>query len=158
MVYFGEADYNPVKILAAASQETKPLAAILEHVFSASFVTLYVYKLQTVVRINLMHLYTPKEASKELIEDGKAFFDKMLLHKTVGLKLLRVDERGELVGRIHFSAGEIASEVLKHGFCKLSTPKDSNFDAAYFKELKQAQLVGQTKRAGLWKDLQETEP
>jgi endonuclease YncB( thermonuclease family) len=142
VVYFGEADYNPAKLLAVASQETKPLAAILEHVFSASFVTLYVYKLQAVVKVNLLHLYTPKEAPKELVEDGKAFVDKMLLHKTVGLKLVRVDERGELVGRIHFSAGEIAAEILKNGFCKLSTPKDSNFDASYFKELKQAQLVG----------------
>jgi hypothetical protein len=63
---------------------------------------------------------------------------KMLLHKTVGVKLTRVDEKGELVGRIHFAAGEIASEILMRGFCKLSTPKDSNFDAAYFKDLKQA--------------------
>lgn len=114
--------------------------------------TLYVFKLKTVVRINLLHLYTPKEADKELVEAGKVFVDKMLLHKTVGLKLVKVDERGELVGRILFSAGEIAAEILKNGFCKLSTPKDSNFDAAYFKDLKQAQLVGQTKHAGIWKD------
>ena len=109
------------------------------------------------VKINLLHLYTPKEADKELVDAGKAFVDKMLLHKTVGVKLTRLDERGELVGRIHFSAGEIAAEILKHGFCKLSTPKDSNFDAAYYKELKQAQLVGQTKHAGLWKDFHDAD-
>lgn len=88
------------------------------------------------MKINLLHLYTPKEAEKELVDAGKAFVDKMLLHKTVGVKLARLDDRGELVGRIHFSAGEIAAEILKNGFCKLSTPKDSNFDAAYYKELK----------------------
>jgi hypothetical protein len=107
-------------------------------VFSASFVTLYVYKLQTVIKMNLLHLYTPKDADKDLIEQGKAFVDKMLLHKTVGVKLVRVDEQNNLVGRILFSAGEIAAEILKNGFCKLSTPKDSNFDAAYYKELKNA--------------------
>lgn len=157
VLYFGEADYNPVKLLADSKAEQKPLAAILEHVFSASFVTLYVFKLQAVVKVNLLHLYTPKDADKDLIDQGKAFVDKMLLHKTVGLKLVNVDEQKNLVGRIYFSAGEIAAEVLKNGFCKLSTPKDSNFDAVYYKELKNAQIVGQTKRAGVWKDLKDSD-
>lgn len=84
----------------------------------------------------MLHLYTPKETDKEIVDAGKAFVEKMLLHKTVGVKLARLDERGDLVGRIHFAAGEIAAEVLKNGYCKLGTPKDSNFDAAYYKELK----------------------
>lgn len=62
----------------------------------------------------------------------------MLMHRTVGVKLARVDERGDLVGRIHFSAGDIAAEILKSGLAKLAMPKDMNFDAEYFKELKQA--------------------
>ena len=43
----------------------------------------------------------------------------MLLNRTVGIKLTRVDDRGELVGRIHFSAGDIATEVVKAGLAKL---------------------------------------
>lgn len=107
--------------------------------------------------MSINHLFTPKEAEKDLVEQGKAFVEKMLLHKTVGVKLARVDDKGELVGRIFFSAGEIAAEILKMGLCKLSTPKDSNFDAAYYKELKSAQIVGQTKRAGIWKDFKDSE-
>jgi endonuclease YncB( thermonuclease family) len=72
------------------------------------------------------------------VEQGKVFVSKMLLHRTVGIKLTRVDDRGELVGRIHFSAGDIATEVVKAGLAKLSMPKDMNFDAQYFKELKNA--------------------
>jgi endonuclease YncB( thermonuclease family) len=67
----------------------------------------------------------------------------MLLHKTVGIKLQRVDENnGNLVGRVHFPAGDIASELLKRGLAKLSTPKDSAFDAVYYRELKQCQMIG----------------
>jgi staphylococcal nuclease domain-containing protein 1 len=157
VVYFGESDYMPAKLLAEANKEAKPLAAVLEHVFSASYVTLYVYRLQTVVKMSLLHLFTPQSTDKDILEKGKAFMEKMLLHKTVGVKLARVDESGGLVGRIFFSAGEIAAEVLKSGYSKLSTPKDSNFDAAYYKELKQAQMIGQTKRAGIWHDLKDSE-
>lgn len=61
----------------------------------------------------------------------------MLLHKTIGIKLQRVDENnGNLVGRVHFPQGDIACEILKKGLAKLSTPKDSDFDAEYYKELK----------------------
>ena len=66
----------------------------------------------------------------------------MLLHRTVGVKLQRVDDRNELQGRILFPQGDIASEILKNGLAKLSTPKDMNFDAQYFKELKTAQMIG----------------
>lgn len=79
----------------------------------------------------------------------------MLLHRTVGVKLARVDERGDLVGRIFYQQGDIAAEILKNGLAKLSTPKDTNFDSEYFKELKQAQQIGQGKRIGVWKNYHE---
>lgn len=61
VTYFGEADYNQNKLLEEANKEPKPLAAILEYVFGTNFVSLYVYKLKAVVKMQLVHLYTPKE-------------------------------------------------------------------------------------------------
>jgi len=81
----------------------------------------------------------------------------MLLHKTVGVKLARIDESGNLVGRVHFPAGDIACEALKNGLARLSTPKDMNFDSEYYGELKKAQLVGQGKRLGIWKNFKADE-
>jgi len=91
----------------------------------------------------MAHLYSPNAQSEPaLAEEGKNFVGKMLLHRTVGVKLARVDERGDLIGRILFPNGDIAAEILKSGLAKLSMPKDMNFDAEYFKELKQAQQIG----------------
>lgn len=64
------------------------------------------------------------------------------MHRTVGIKVSRIDDRNDLVGRIYFHQGDIASEVLKNGLAKLSMPKDMNFDANYLKELKNAQIIG----------------
>jgi staphylococcal nuclease domain-containing protein 1 len=61
VTYFGEADYNQTKLLEEANKEPKPLAAILEYVFGTNFVSLFIYKLKTVVKMQLVHLYTPKE-------------------------------------------------------------------------------------------------
>jgi len=84
-------------------------------------------------------LFSPNSQQEPaLAEEGKAFISKMLLHRTIGVKLTRVDERGDFVGRIFFPAGDIAVEILKNGLAKLNTPKDMNFDAEYFKDLRQA--------------------
>ena len=158
VVYSGEGDYNAARILENANAEPRPLGSILEHVFGTTMVACYVMRLKTQVKMNLVHLYTPRDTEQELYDEGKAFIEKMLLHKTVGVKLARVDDNnGNLQGRIHFPQGDIAAELLKKGLAKLSTPKDSDFDAVYYRELKQAQLIGQTKRAGLWKNVEDSE-
>lgn len=60
----------------------------------------------------------------------------MLLHRTVGLKLSAVDDKGNLQGRIFFPAGEISHEILKNGFSRLTAPKDMDFDADFYRDLK----------------------
>ena len=156
--YQGAPDFSHQRLLEEANQVKEPLAAILEHVFSSSHLSLYVYKLQAVVRVHMVHLYSPNANDEpELAEQGKQFISKMLLHRTVGVKLLKIDDRGDLNGRIYFPAGDIASEVLKQGLAKVSTPRDTQFDAAYFKELKNAQTIAQGKRAGVWKSFMPEE-
>lgn len=108
VTYFGESDYSPAKLLEESKKEPKPLAAILEYVFSPSYVTLYVYKLKTVVKMSMSHLFTPQSTDKNILANGKAFVEKMLLHRTVGVKLARVEDNGNISGRIHFPAGDIA--------------------------------------------------
>ena len=121
-----------------------------------TLVAVYVMKLKTQVKMNLVHLYTPRDTEQAIYDEGKAFIDKMLLHKSVGVKLTRVDDNnGNLVGRLSYHKGDIAYELLKRGLAKLSTPKDSDFDADYFRHLKQGQIIGQSKRAGLWEDLED---
>lgn len=45
VTYNGDSDYSPMKILEAANKHDAPMAGILEHVFSSSFVCLYIYRL-----------------------------------------------------------------------------------------------------------------
>jgi len=78
------------------------------------------------------------------VAEGKAFVEKLLLHRTVGVKLEKYEPAGEAGGpgnlsaRIYHPAGDIAYEVLKNGYAKLNTPKNTDFDAEYFKTLKEA--------------------
>jgi hypothetical protein len=80
------------------------------------------------------------------VAEGKTFVEKFLLHRTVGVKLERYESGtegapGNLYARIYHPAGDIAYEILKNGFAKLNTPKTTDFDADYYKTLKEAQLI-----------------
>ena len=88
--------------------------------------------------MSMNHLFTPANTDKELLNEGKIFTEKLVLHRTVGIKLEKVEEGGNLSGRIYHPAGDIAYEVVKNGFAKLSIPKNTDFDVEYYKKLKEA--------------------
>jgi hypothetical protein len=53
--------------------------------------------------MQLVHMYSPnKNDEPELAEEGKNFVSRMLLHRTIGVKFQKIDDRNELVGRIYF--------------------------------------------------------
>jgi endonuclease YncB( thermonuclease family) len=134
----------------------KPLESIVEYVFNASYLSVYVNKFQTQIKLSLVHLFTP-QTDKQFVADGKAFVEKLLLHRTVGVKLERSEEGGTLVGRVFHPAGDIAFEILKNGYAKLNMPKNIDFDAEYFKTLKEGQLIAQGKNLRIWKDFKQEE-
>jgi len=79
------------------------MKAILEYVFNSTYVSVYIHKLNTVAKMHMVHLYSPNsKEDPELYEFGKNFVSKMLMHRTVGIKVSRIDDRNDLVGRIYF--------------------------------------------------------
>lgn len=141
VTYFSDTGYNPNKILEDSKVYDKPLESIVEYVFSASFVSLYVIKFDTVVKLSMNHLFTPINTDKDMMNEGKLFTEKFILHRTVGVKFEKIEEGGILKGRIFHPAGDIAYEIVKNGFAKLNIPKNIDFDAEYYKTLKEAQLI-----------------
>jgi endonuclease YncB( thermonuclease family) len=152
VTYFSDTGYNSSKIFEEAKAISGPIDGIVEYVFNASFITVYLIKFQTVVKMSLNHLFTPANTDKDTIAEGKTFTEKLILHRTVGIKFDKVEEGGNLSGRVLHPAGDIAYEVVKSGFSKLNIPKNIDFDAEYYRKLKEAQLIAQTKKLRIWKD------
>jgi hypothetical protein len=139
--------------MSEANKEPLPLAAILEHVFNSAYVVVYINRFKTTIKLALAHLFTPHSTEPALLEKGKSFLEQMAMHKSIGVKLARVDEQGNFVGRIFHPAGDMAAEILKKGYSKLSSPKEiEKLDVAYFHQLKQAQMIAQSKNLAMWKD------
>jgi hypothetical protein len=60
VTYFTDSGYNSAKLLEEAKHIDKPLESIVEYVFNASFLSVYIHKFQTVVKMSLVHLFTPQ--------------------------------------------------------------------------------------------------
>jgi|LauGreDrversion4_2_1035121.scaffolds.fasta_scaffold90115_1 staphylococcal nuclease domain-containing protein 1 len=142
VTYFSESGFNAAKLFEEGKTSDKPLEAIVEHFFNASFLTVYLPKFHTVAKISMVFLFTPS-ADKDFVAEGKAFAEKLLLHRTIGVKFERYEPSpdggtGSIHARIFYPLGDIAYEVLKNGYAKLNTPKTTDFDADYYKSLKEA--------------------
>jgi hypothetical protein len=107
-VYYSDTGFNVNKFLEDTKKIDKPLESIIEYVFSASYLSAYVSKFNSVVKVSMLHLFTPSNQDKTIINEGKMFTEKLLLHRTIGIHFDRVDEGGNLLGRIYHPAGDIA--------------------------------------------------
>ena len=116
----------------------KPLESIVEYVFSASFLSVFVHRFSAVVKLSMSHLFTPSNMDKIILAEGKQFTEKLLLNRTIGIQFEKVEEGGTFVGRVHHPQGDIAYEVLKNGYSKLNPPKNMEFNQENYKRLKEA--------------------
>lgn len=131
-------DFIAEDVVKASTKAGKPFKSIVEYVFNACSLNLYVESLNLTCKVNLNHVYTPA-TEKKMSEKGKALTEKLLLNRVVGVTFQRVDDHGVLVGRIHHPQGDIALLLVESGFARTAKPKaDEITDAAYFKELRDA--------------------
>lgn len=72
------------------------MESIVEYVFSAQLLSVYIVRFQTVVRLQMNHLLIPSNTDKDIINEGKLFTEKLVLHRTVGIKLEKAEEGGIL--------------------------------------------------------------
>jgi len=75
-----------------ANKEPLPLAAILEHVFNSAYVIVHINRFKVTIKMALIHLFTPHSTEPALLEKGKQFLEQIAMHKSIGVKLARVDE------------------------------------------------------------------
>ena len=59
VTFFSDSGYNAAKLYEESKSITKPLEAIVEYVFSASYLSVYIHKYQTVAKVSMLHLFTP---------------------------------------------------------------------------------------------------
>ena len=145
-------DFNFQAFLKECKKQPK-ISGIIEYIISGINYNIYLPELSTLIRFNIKNLFSP---SKDLQPAGKAFAEKLLLHRNIGVKIEDADEgKNVFYGRLIHPMGDIAFEVLNQGFAKLVIPRGV-FDREYFGKLRKGMETAQLNRRGMWKDFDPT--
>ena len=150
LTYSNSKDFDVDEVYEKAKKSKKPYKARVEYVFSPNAVNVYIETLSIVTRINMVHIYTPQQ-ERQISIQAKEMVEKLILNRTVGVEILKIDNYGTLVGRIHHPQGDIALELVKKGLSKILVPEGDDYDKDYYRQLKDAQDVASIKQNGLWK-------
>ena len=81
--------------------------SIIEYVFGASLLNVYISKFNVVVKVQIASIFTPQN-NKALSDEAKLFVEKKLLHRVVGSEIIGVENNGNFAVRVHHPGGDIA--------------------------------------------------
>jgi len=115
-------------VFLANNLKTK-LPAILEHVFNASMMRIYLPTLNTFITLSLTGIRAPGErgpnGKEEFFDISKFFVESRLLNKDISITIEGVapnmgntQKEPLFVGTVHHPAGNIAEALLKEGYAK----------------------------------------
>lgn len=141
ITFSGTEGFNAEEYLILQKKNGKPYDGIIEYMFNACSFNIYIHKLKAMLRVQLNHVFTPA-AEKAISEEAKLFSEKKLLNTDVLVTFERIDDHGNLLGRVSHPNGEIALALVEAGLAKVNSVKtDEEYDAAFYKELRDAQSM-----------------
>lgn len=133
--------------------------AIVENVTNSAIYTLFIKGVNAYVKLNLRFVAIPSNKDQTLYRGGKAFAERLVLHKDVKVTLYSIDEStNTLIGDIVYDESKnLSTAVLKAGFSKLFTQGTASYTIEELNAAKEAQATAKSTRSRIWKNEVESE-
>lgn len=130
--------FNPQVYVDKQKKAEGPFKGIVEYVFNGCSFNLYFDSLKAQLKVNCNHVFSPAQ-EKAVSEEAKAFTEKRLLGTDVFVTFQKVDDYGNLQGKISHPNGEIALHLVEEGLAKVQLVKtEEEYDEDFYKSLKDA--------------------
>ena len=120
--------------------------AIVEHVFSASRIKVYVPKDNCCFNLILGGVMTPK-ASDAFGPESTQFVKSLIHQRTVQVVVDNMDKVGNFIGAVFFEGKNLSLELVKAGFASVRDDRGAEFRAA--------EETAKKSRLNIWKDWKE---
>lgn len=157
----GNPDKGVVRIVDLSSDLTKAKSfmsflsrgntrkeAVVEHIFSASRIKVYIPKENCCLNIILAGISAPR-ASDPYGPESTAFVKSLILQRTVEITVDSQDKVGNFIGQVFHNNKALALDLLKAGYASIRDERGSEFKAAEEESKK--------KKLNIWKDYKEPE-
>lgn len=123
--------------------------AVVEYVYSASRIKVYIPKENCLLNLILVGITTPKK-DEPFAEKGKEFLKKLTLQKDVQLLVESMDKLGNFIGTVFTADNKnLALELIKNGLAQVRDLK--------FNDLVLAENEAKKQKIGIWQNYKEEE-
>ncbi len=131
----------------------KEIDVIVEHVINCAGYVIFIKGLNCIVRFNPRFLAIPNNTKEPIIyKSGKAYVERLILHRDFKVKVYSVDENKNLVGDFMDVPGDLVTHILKGGYTQAFTKNAPNITNEEFTLINEAQNFAKRERLRIWKN------
>lgn len=146
-----------VRLLAPGTFDAEQLVgtsqpAIVEDISNAVTYQVLLQQNLGLLRLKLDGIMSPPP-TEPIGKSGKALAIRLTSHQSVEVKISSVDAQKVALGQLIHPKGDVSRQLVKNGLAKLTaTANEAALSDPYFRELKEAQLLAQSQRLGIWEE------
>ncbi|KAF2073820.1 hypothetical protein CYY_004878 [Polysphondylium violaceum] len=144
------------KSLKAKAQKLLPhirgiiLPAVVDYVFSAQRVKLFVEKESCMINFSLSGVRVPKRDENEVLSNQALAYSREHLHQhDVSIQIDDIDKGGNFIGNLYYGNKNFALNLVEMGFASIYDPMNRLSEAKAFAD---AEDKAKSSRLNMWKD------
>jgi staphylococcal nuclease domain-containing protein 1 len=130
----------------------KELNIMVDYVINAAVYVVFIKPLNTYVKMTLRFVGIPNARDTLLYKAGKAYAERLILHKDIKAVFHSVDADRNFVGDLIEKKGSVAYFVIKNGYSKLFINNNSTYKTEDLNTMKEAQSNAKKERLRIWKN------
>ena len=130
----------------------KELDVMVDYVINCGVYVVFIKALNTFVKMTLRFVGIPNAKDNLTYKAGKAYAERLILHKDIKAVFQSVDADRNFVGDLLEKKGSVAGFVLKNGYSKLFISNSTNYKTEELNAVKEAQQNAKKERLRVWKN------
>jgi staphylococcal nuclease domain-containing protein 1 len=132
----------------------KELSIIVDYVINCAVYVVFIKELNTFVKLNLRFVGIPNsQQDPTLYKAGKAYAERLILHKDITCKIYSVDVNKSFLGDLIDKKGNsIAELIIKNGYSKMFILNSTPYNNDELKTVKDAQRDAKKEKLRIWKN------
>jgi staphylococcal nuclease domain-containing protein 1 len=155
IVSLSDEQYNPNDILS--KHKGKELDGLVDFVVNCAVYIIYLKDVNTFVKVNLRFVALPSSKDTVIYKAGKAYVERLILHREVKVVLHSVDENKNFTADVFDKKGSFANFVVRNGYTKLYIANNVSYTTEELNLLKQAQATAKKEKLRIWKNEKDDE-
>ncbi len=135
----------------------KEVDVMVDYVINCASYVVLIKELNTFIKMNLRFVGIPNVKETSIYKSGKAYAERIVLHKDVKAIIHGTDGEKNFIGDIIDKKGSMASNVIKNGYSRLFINNNTTYSSDELNTMKLAQKSAKKEKLRIWKNEKDSD-